>query len=75
LGIEVATAVLVCGLLLVATGLAIGGLLGVIGALQIGECRSCGHLSIVGPGRAYCFFCGHTGFGVTHALHRHHHRP
>ena len=72
-GIAIVTGILVGLVLLSSTALAIAGLMGVLGALRIGRCQSCGHISITGPGHPYCVFCRHAL--LTGALAHHHSRP
>jgi hypothetical protein len=58
--LEVAGAVVLIGLVVTATWMAIVGLMGITGALRLRRCRECGHLIPSTPQMATgCPYCRH----------------
>ncbi len=77
IALEVIGSLVVAGILLTATWMAIVGLLSVIGAVRLHRCAECGHLVTTSPGRAGpCGYCRHPRLaGHLPAVHLRHRLP
>ncbi|HET9076463.1 MAG TPA: hypothetical protein VFN68_05985 [Acidimicrobiales bacterium] len=67
--VEVVGALVLLLLVGVATGMAVMGLLGVVGAVRLSRCRCCGHLRASGLMRSpgVCLYCRHPWL-VRHVM-------
>ena len=76
MAIEVVLGALVVVMLAIATFMALEGIMGAIGAVEIGRCRTCDHLIVMAKSAA-CPYCRHPR--LAHAAHLHlpvrHHGP
>jgi hypothetical protein len=75
MAIEAVTFVLVMLMLLVATTMAIVGLLGIGGAAGLVRCPACSHLVISGRSKPSCPYCDHVRLrhALAHVRHPIHH--
>lgn len=76
MALEVITFVAVGIFLVIATAMAVAGLLGIAGALRLVRCPACRHLVVADPGgAASCPYCRHERalhmVHLDHGLHRH----
>lgn len=75
MAIEVAISMLVMLMLLVATAMAIVGLLGIGRAAEVVRCPACRHLVVAGRGQSSCPYCDHVRLrhALAHLRHPLHH--